>query len=338
MPPRAPNLKFKPKMVRQSKQPGGGAPDEHKDLSLVQLERLQRHDQVATPPPDGAPAVHAAAAAPTPAPKPSRPTRQTGTSVSFSGGDGGGGGGGGGSGSASHSSPARKSAAAQLHEATERYYDSTQDPERAHTWPVNTINSLLEDGPDASENARSYRPIPICDEGCASASAADAPHDVRGGGGLSGPDATLDGTAFLRAAEDEARAAWDTNRRFHETVLCAAPEGSQEGHLTWMQIPRFHGRNPPFVLSNLPPGKVGELKVLRSGRIVMDIAGVHYEVMLDDQDSLSADASSIGGACSTVAVTEPSSFPMDPSVPANCYEVGTLEKKLVCMPTIAEQR
>lgn len=324
MPPKVPNLKFKPKLVSAaSKQPTTTpvSGSEWQDLSLLQLERLHRlsTDELSTK-------------AESQAQSSSHPVSSTNVVGSF----------------ASESSPtgttgavARRAAGlprppqsthAALQEACNRYVDLSAYPEQAEVMPPNTLQAHLTENRAAEYGQPTvYPPIALDSvEACRTSSLST---------GQSGHSAAAqpDGTAFLREGDEELKRAFQTNQDFVAHTLAANSHSSEfdmhtsDGHLVWMQLPRFHTNGPsPFVLKDMPPGKVGELRVLKSGRMVMSIGGVCYDVWVEDA------ARDLDGACATVAVTQPSPYPMDPNSKAQCYQVGTLEKKLVCVPTIQQ--
>ncbi|KPA86508.1 hypothetical protein ABB37_00655 [Leptomonas pyrrhocoris] len=373
MPPKAPNLKFKPKLVLREDDTTLRplAPPSTDDLSLVQLARLQGlyvdEEHVRSTADTGG----GAGQPPTPAPTPASPS-------SAQGGPPGRGGGGSRSGGGSsrrganfaneeESDEAQGSSAllrpkavrghnlsahAALQEASRRQVDLSDFPETAPPLPVNSMNTIVSPAMARQGTALHttlYPPLPL-DASLPSRLAAEAGSEVCavGDGATLTPSLTaatenatpldVDGTAFLREAEREQQRAYEANARFFEehllptqqmnTTVAAAGGAGVPGELIWMQLPRFH-ENPPFSFTDLPPGKVGELKVLRSGRMVMEIAGVYYDVSVEGYDDVGSD-----GACAMAVATQPCPYPSDPTSQASCYELGLLQKKLICTPTL----
>ncbi|GET92938.1 hypothetical protein, conserved [Leishmania tarentolae] len=357
MPPKAPNLKFKPKLVVRGDDTAARPPaaEATADLSLVQLARLQGlyiEEQV----PSSSEAV--SGSGDRLAPPSSSPAH-------------GGGDAGGSSGTragnlqqwsanlASNEDSAREIAAssllrpkgrihnlsahAALEEASRRQIDISQYPEGAPPLPHNSMNTIVS--PSVSNNhdpvhSGLYTPLPL-DASLPSRLAAEESRTLSATGAaangtqqpISAAPMDVDGTAFLREAELEQQRAYAANMRFYEDSLrpMQASDPSvtaAHGGLVWMQLPRFH-ENAPFSFCDLPPGKVGALKVLRSGRMVLDIAGVYYDVAVEGYEDAGND-----GACSMAVATQPSAYPSNPSSKASCYELGLLQKKLICTPTL----
>ncbi|KPI85783.1 hypothetical protein ABL78_5140 [Leptomonas seymouri] len=390
MPPKAPNLKFKPKLVLRADDATESphAPLSTDDLSLVQLARMQGlyiDEEHANASP------HASDSAGPPQQQPQAPEAPSTTQGAPSGRSGGGGsrsGGGGGGGGSMRRGPRSASeegggddtqgssallrpktgrghhlsAHAALEEASRRHMDLSNYPERAPPLPVNSMNMIVSPAlvrQGALMHTALYPPLPL-DASLPSRLAAEA-ENTESAAIAVGADATstvpistiaavaaaagnaaslgVDGTAFLREAEREKQHAYAANTRFYEehlrpnqqmnTAAATTPGGAATaGELIWMQIPRFH-EDPPFSHMDLPPGKVGELKVLRSGRMVMEIAGVYYDVSVEGYDDVGND-----GACAMAVATQPSMYPSDSTSKASCYELGLLQKKLICTPTL----
>lgn len=353
MPPKAPNLKFKPKLVPHGGDPTVRAlpPQSTDDLSLVQLARLQglyvNEEQ---------PTFSAEASGTAGLSQPRQAPASHSTQGRASSGHSGGGSGGSSrrtgapaddeeAGDSAQGSSAllrpktgrgqHLSAHAALEEASRRHVDLSNYPETAPPLPVNTINTIVSPAMSrhgALLQTALYAPLPLdaslpsrlaeTEDASATASAVVAATG-------SGAPLDVDGTAFLREAEREQQHAYEANMRFYEEHLRPTQQASAAaGELIWMQLPRFH-ENPPFFFADLPPGKVGELKVLRSGRMVMEIAGVYYDVAVEGYDEVGSD-----GACAMAVATQPSTYPSDPTSKASCYELGLLQKKLICTPTL----
>ncbi|KAG5467004.1 hypothetical protein LSCM1_01182 [Leishmania martiniquensis] len=235
------------------------------------------------------------------------------------------------------------SAHAALEEASRRHVDISLYPETAPPLPKNSMNMIVL--PSASRSSDPmhsglYAPLPL-DASLPSRLAAEESGALSSGqGAKSGASESttvvamdVDGTAFLREVELERQRAYAANRRFYEESLhpvqASSPSATAApGGLVWMQLPRFH-ENAPFSFFDLPPGKVGELKVLRSGRMLLEIAGVYYDVAVEGYEDAGND-----GACAMAVATQPSAYPSNPSSKASCYELGLLQKKLICTPTL----
>ncbi|CCW61387.1 unnamed protein product [Phytomonas sp. EM1] len=341
MPPKVPNLRFKPKLVAKSK-PSDPQNSNREELTLLQLERLQQNQQPSpqqsseTPYADSAPGASprdpGGLSSKNP-PSSSSNARPGEEPISTRGG---------------RMIPTR---AAPLGHASAACY-----PDRAEMLPVDTVNAILT--PDGDGLDRVICPIPLQPPETVSSSSfsgkasgpsstvkqEDEEETERGGPRPTEPT-LLDGTAFLREGAEELARAHRANWRFYQESLSPKASldvkleeeeeygvgggdaaGKGEGPLVYLQLPRFF-ENPPFVFANLPPGRVGELKVFKSGRMVMDIAGVHYDVWAEGGEE---------GAYATVAVTQPPSDPMDPNAKPSCFEVGTLKMKMICTPAVEE--
>ncbi|CAJ1012350.1 putative RNA polymerase III RPC4 [Leishmania naiffi] len=363
MPPKAPNLKFKPKLVLGEEETTARslATQSTDDLSLVQLARLQGLYI-------GEQALSASGAVT------GSGDRLTLTSSS-SGRVGSNGGRGGVTGSSStpceeqprvscanglqnedgkrgtvassllrpKSRGHNLSAHAALEEASRRHVDVSQYPETAPPLPQNSMNAIVSSSVSqwsGSTHSGLYVPLPL-DATLPTRFAAEERGDLSSaqgavGGAPRSPSAApmdVDGTAFLREAELEQERTFAANMRFYEEILrpmqTVVPSAAvAPGGLVWMQLPRFH-ENAPFSFFNLPPGKVGEMKVLRSGRMVLEIAGVYYDVAVEGYEDAGND-----GACATAVATQSSAYPSNPSSKPSCYELGLLQKKLICTPTL----
>jgi hypothetical protein len=380
MPPKAPNLKFKPKLVLHEEDATvrAPAPQSTDDLSLVQLARLQGlyvdKEQANRSSAEGGAAATSSSSGQQPQ-TPASPSAMHGGGGSSSSGRAGGGGGGGGRREALYGNAEGNaeetqglsallrpktgrghhlSAHAALEEASRRHMDLSNYPETAPPLPLNSMNAIVSPAmarQGALMHTSLYPPLPL-DASLPSRLAAGAqqaesgvvaqgppshggttvaPSTAAAGGGGSAP-LDADGTAFLREAEREQQRAYEANMRFYEEHLRPALQQhmgtAASGELMWLQIPRFH-ENPPFSFMDLPPGKVGELKVLRSGRMVMEVAGVYYDVAVEGYDEVGND-----GACAMAVATQPSTYPSDPTSMWGCYELGLLQKKLICTPTL----
>lgn len=191
-------------------------------------------------------------------------------------------------------------------------------------------------------------------------------------------DATA-GTSFLRAREIELQDSYRNNQLLFNNVIQPSSQHSSSlndsSSLVWIQLPRFHEisplssdtsvaqdsmemndseannsrystgtnrpRNVPFELHRLPPGKIGEVKVYRSGRMTMTINGCCYDLLAESSEHAENSFSS-GGSCCLAALVTPeseSSSPPSDSVAvapsqATCHLLDILQHKLVAVPTI----
>ncbi|KAG5492303.1 hypothetical protein GH5_01220 [Leishmania sp. Ghana 2012 LV757] len=363
MPPKAPNLKFKPKLVLREEGTAARPPPTQAtdDLSLVQLARLQ-----------GLYIEERASSSSGAATGPGERLAPASSSSAHDSGDGGGvrttvssstacagqpqqhrthlsNSEDGARGTAVPSLMRPKgrshnlSAHAALEEASRRYVDISQYPATAPPLPQNSMNTIVLPRASRSSDCMHsglYAPLPL-DASLPSRLATEECGTLSSGqGAVSGASTSatavamdVDGTAFLREAESEQQRAYAANTRFYEDSLrpmqaSALSAAAAPGGLVWMQLPRFH-ENAPFSFFDLPPGKVGELKVLRSGRMLLEIAGVYYDVAVEGYEDAGND-----GACAMAVATQPSAYPWNPSSKASCYELGLLQKKLVCTPTV----
>lgn len=361
MPPKAPNLKFRPKLVVRSEGASTNTTDTSDDLSLVQLARMQgiqldpsqeghqrntqQHQQQHLEPLRSSTSATASITsgagvgagrgggvattrfatprgqeAGTPA------ANATGASLLYQKGSSGG-----------HLS---QSAALEL--ASRRQGDLSLVPAEAPGLPLNSMNSIVS-APGADSgfyHTTTYPPLPLdsmllsSSGGPAGGSSDAVPTDP------SELQLPSDGTAFLREGARELQEIRAANTRFYEERMKEQPDdfgfasatatsgASKPGTLVWLQLPAFQ-ENGPFSFDELPPGRVGELKVLRSGRMVLEIAGVYYDVAVEGYTGDGED-----GACSMAVATQPNTASIDPSSKSSCYELGLLLKKLVCTPTI----
>lgn len=249
-----------------------------------------------------------AAAAPPPAVAHARVSSASASTTAFAGGA-----------SGPATAPAPSTAAARR-AAAETVVDVSGYPEEAARLPSNTAQGLAGCGAGRDPAFGTvYPPTPL---------------DRRPRGAAEdAPPAVQDGTAFLREEEEERRRIFADNKAFYERYMAPleaghAPPGLEQQQqqpgapLVWLQLPRFESPSSPFALGNLTPGKVGELKVLRSGRMVLEIRGVYYDVAVPGEDATE-------DMCAT-AVATPSSANAQPK----CFELGPIERKFLCTPTI----
>lgn len=321
MPPKVPNLKFKPRhIVRAKEEPDvSESPTALDNLSFVQLERLRLQQEAAlqqeqkereqqlypaqqhvangvSSAPSGA--LHNAGAA---TPGGSERLRGFG----------------------------RVAIAAAAVRALTR--DFSNLPPTSEHLPENTMSSVLE---MESENPATtvYRPTPL-DSNVSAEPKHEAEFSVEGDVKVPVAETGNDGIAFLKGYEKELKSSRQDNLRFDRDVLHASANAldveadvgrRNVGELVWFQLPRFQA-DPPFRLSNLPPGKVGEIKVYKSGRMIMEIGGVCYDVAVEGYSAVGTEA------CNVVSAVTPAQQPTDM---ARCYQLGLLSKKLVCTPSI----
>ncbi|EPY34365.1 hypothetical protein STCU_01621 [Strigomonas culicis] len=234
------------------------------------------------------------------------------------------------------------------------------------------MSSLLVSGGGSGVHGHVYAPIPLNHRDAAQAAAA-ASRGMQGPGGsgvavqpkprpatapATGEDQDR-GVAFLKEGVREEARAWEANRRFHEQILrpctlTASPLGdpradaSGGGDLVWLQMPRFY-ENAPFDLATMDPGKVGELVVLKSGRMLLRIHNVYYDVAASCEAEPTAEgdtptpapsgSEALEGPCSMAVISNStaSTHVLSGERPTvSCCEVGLLTKKLICTPTIVE--
>lgn len=193
-------------------------------------------------------------------------------------------------------------------------------------------------------------------------------------------DATA-GTSFLRAREIELQASYRNNQLLFENVIQPSTQHSSSlndsSSLVWIQLPRFHEisspgsdtsvtqdsnekndweanksgypagatrpRHIPFDLHRLPPGKIGDVKVYRSGRMTMTINGCCYNLLAESSEQGENSFSSGGSCCLAALITpesENSSSPSDTATvappQATCHLLDILQHKLVAVPTIVD--
>ncbi|KAG8343206.1 putative RNA polymerase III RPC4 [Trypanosoma vivax] len=328
MPPKVPNLKFKPRHVVRAKEESC-PPDtqaEMDNLSLVQLERLRLQ-------PDTTSQVqgkqeHRRAA---------RVVEQERTSP-VSNDDP--------HGSSVFTSPPTAVDRSRRYERTPAAPVSTTTPTYGNAscaatlecLPTNTMPKILHMIP-GNPNTSIFHPVPIANIAHSQFAAGGVEGGAELGEAVSRRDGLQmenDGTMFLRSYENELHNSRQENLRFEREVLSASHSRIKDesdtgrhdgGEFVWFQFPRFQV-NPAFQFTQLPPGKVGEMKVYKSGRIVMDICGVPYDVCVE------GDAASGEGACNIVSAVRPAQQPNDK---ARCYQLGLLGKKLVCTPSISSE-
>lgn len=101
----------------------------------------------------------------------------------------------------------------------------------------------------------------------------------------------------------------------------------------------------PFDLRNLPPGKIGEVKLYRSGRMTMNINGCCFDLLAEGSEQAEGTTPGAGGGCSLAAFTtietEKGSVSSTPtgevaSPQSTCYLLDILQHKLVAVPTTVE--
>ncbi|KEG11371.1 hypothetical protein DQ04_02691040 [Trypanosoma grayi] len=305
MPPKLPNLKYKPRRVVRPKDENDESHSSTgvEDLSLVQLERLRLQQEAALQQEtlsNSATAslprnIHPAAAPPTDGMPVRKPNRV-------------------------QSAPAAANrAAAYL-------------PAEAERFPANTMWKILE-MVEENPNMTVYHPTPLDSALPARLRASDGEGPVEGDDQRPETTGEEEGIMFLKEYDEELRRSRQANLRFEREILHASANKIDvetvvgrhgEGELVWLQLPRFHA-DPPFALAQLPAGKVGEVKVYRSGRMVMEICGVHYDVAVEGYTAGDDDA------CNIVTAVAPS---QQPDEKASCYQLGLLAKKMVCTPDI----
>ncbi|KAF8298518.1 putative RNA polymerase III RPC4 [Trypanosoma cruzi] len=202
----------------------------------------------------------------------------------------------------------------------------------AKRFPVNTMSKILEVRAD-TPGMTVYHPTPLDCTLPARLKSSDEDCFVEGDDQRVDATTQDDGVAFLKEYEEELRRSRLANMRFEREVLRASADKidaeismgcSDKGEFVWFQLPRFQA-DPPFLLTQLPSGKIGEVKVYKSGRMLMEICGVYYELAVEGYTA--------GGdvACNVVAAVTPS---QQPDEKTSCYQLGLLEKKIVCTPSI----
>lgn len=286
MPPKTPNLKFKPKLVRQSEVSEDAKDDDH-EVMLRQLERRNRAQQEAASQEVKAPV---------------NPVESGFSSSSAQAPVG--------RSAGSADAPRQSRSLLSQHEAlSDIFFPPSSLPQSAPALPINSLHtSLCQKG---EEEFKTYRPISLGDRG-----PAEKPVSEEKGGEESG-------TAFLRAIDDETANAYASNAAFHESVMSCVNEGSDQSCLVWLQVPKFHPGNVPFDLTAMPPGRIGEVKVYESGRMVMEINGCYFDMFAEDPNE---------DSCCLAAATRVG----DAAQSNECYLLGTLQHKLVCTPTLSE--
>ncbi|ORC92043.1 uncharacterized protein TM35_000042570 [Trypanosoma theileri] len=307
MPPKLPNLKYKPRRVVRAKDDDAAAHDA--DLSLVQLERLRLQQEHAAEAANNVRDDHRSA--------PTATTTATATTAGTTGtGEG-----------APIRRPARPQPGALAASRAAAFL-----PVEAERFPANTMSKILEAEAD-NPNMTVYHPTPLDSTLPARLKVSAGEEHVRGDDRRVETTAQDDGIMFLKEYEEELRRSREANMRFENEVL--RPSANRisvetdvgrhdEGELVWFQLPRFQA-DAPFLMTQLPSGKVGEVKVYRSGRMVMEICGVHYDVAVEGYN--------VGddGACNVVSAVAP---PQQPDERSSCYQLGLLSKKMVCTPSI----
>eukprot|EP00796_Vickermania_ingenoplastis_P006123 gene6123-4404_t len=305
MPPKAPNLKFKPKLVRSQRSDEQVNEDGHdEDLALRQLERLRRAQQeleTATPTVKREEAADAPTAPGFPAPG---PTTQ---------------------------GVHRDAAPRQLpHDIplTQLFGGGRDLPSVAPALPADTLRTAMTQADAEEHGVLRYMPAPL-DRGGPSRPVRSSSKSIQ-------DDATA-GTAFLRAMDEELALERQRNMEFYRSVLApmGAPVVKQEedqdvaggahprgGSVVWLQLPRLHAsggtEQVPFDIRHMPPGKIGEVKVYESGRMTMEINGCCFDVSADAVDEAG------GGPCSLAVMMTRNG----PSATPTCYFLDVLQHKL----------
>ncbi|KAH9601875.1 DNA-directed RNA polymerase III subunit RPC4 [Trypanosoma melophagium] len=308
MPPKLPNLKYKPRRVVRAKEEDDATHEA--DLSLVQIERLRLQQE------------QTAEAAANKNSNNNRDGHRTASTTAAIGttttaGEGG---------------PIRRPARSQSGPLAASRAAAFLAAE-AERFPANTMSRILEAEAD-NPNMTVYHPTPLDSTLPArlKVSAGEEEH-VRGDDRRVETTAQDDGIMFLKEYEEELRRTREANMRFENEVLNPSANKisvetdvgrHDEGELVWLQLPRFQA-NPPFLMTQLPSGKIGEVKVYRSGRMVMEICGVHYDVAVEGYNA------GDDGACNVVSAVAP---PQQPDERSSCYQLGLLTKKMICTPSI----
>jgi hypothetical protein len=338
MPPKLPNLKFKPKSDPRIKSEAEDL-DDPEMMSLVQRERLKQLQLQA----EKEQQVQRAAVGQVRAelgggnPAPGGPSiggasRGNDGRVKPEGSSGGGGGGG----SGMSSKIVRDSAKLQHQIAAVAASQFTAASSASHL-PHNNMEAVLCSESNNDLPASLIRPVALSTAGSA-VSMNKAPSD-----GADHVDPNV-GTAFLedwRVESDHGRA---QNRHFFGMSDPAVAQASssagvssmvhpKETELVWLQLPRgAHAADPTkaganyLSLKQMPAGRIGQLRVHRSGRCVL---------VFDNGLELEVSSSSVGdarGGMSQVAVaTLP---PMNPGEPPMAFELGPVISKMVCTPNV----
>lgn len=328
MAPKIPNLKFKPKTDTRVKEEEND--DDPELMSLVQRERLkqlqqqqqlaQQHEKKANT--QIRPEMQSSLAQ---APATSSTQQQAAKSTSASA-------------KATAESNARSAAMLRNSSAKIRAMGDAMaslpsygDGQAVTTLPRNSMEAILTSraGAPGTDNeeaegmmATSFiRPVGLAVLG---------PDEVRQQSSLAASlaSATIDsGTAFLEEWKRERARSNAGGREFFrldDNSFGASPSNE----LVWMQLPRpAEGQCPAISIHSLPPGKIGQMKVYKSGRCELEINGVVFDVSCDTS------AATWGGISQVAAaVLPPSAGGENPS----CYELGEVTKKFVCTPNFLQ--
>lgn len=162
--------------------------------------------------------------------------------------------------------------------------------------PVSMICVKTEENPTAI--------LPIAVEGASSASLEKKQEES--------------GTAFLHAAEAERQKGYSANRDYFLN-----PQLGKEEELIWLQLPLPAGADAQR-FSALPPGRVGKLRVYKSGRTELILGGVSFDARVQSRGTHEPMAQS------AVAVVEEATQDQSTS----CFELGSVHNKVVCTPQL----
>jgi hypothetical protein len=255
MPPKLPNMKFRPKSDPRVK-----IEEEDDDELLATLQRERMEQQTAQ-----THQSHAAAATAPPPPLPaegsvrSRPNPPTRTNAGGS--------------RASNRKESAISAALET-TPTEMVLSSAAD-EILRSAPL--LDTALQSAVSSATGEALIRPAPLSMNFSAQVK-------VEGGGEMGPRQQTEDGVAFLEQSRFEQDSIWALNSSL--LLDGSSPFRNPDGSLVWFQLPKpAAAAVSEHSLQSLGTGKVGKMVVYKSGRTVLVINGTEFEVAMSRESS-----------------------------------------------------
>eukprot|EP00758_Cryptobia_borreli_P001652 Tbor_TRINITY_DN2420_c0_g1::TRINITY_DN2420_c0_g1_i1::g.2534::m.2534/K03026/RPC4, POLR3D; DNA-directed RNA polymerase III subunit RPC4 len=192
----------------------------------------------------------------------------------------------------------------------------------AEDLPRNTMNALMCGG-ETAEGV--YPPVRLGDFSAASEV------DRLGSGAQGSTPVTKDGTAFLKEAGEELKRGHAANTRFFND----AGGTDAKGELLFVQLPRGVPEfNQAFSLDQMPPGRIGEMLVYKSGRTELVVGNTVCDMVFEPgpQHGPHSGKGDPEGAIAQYAVAIDSPLVNDRC----CYQLGWVPRKVVCTPTLDE--
>jgi hypothetical protein len=152
------------------------------------------------------------------------------------------------------------------------------------------------------------------------------------------------GVEFLQVAAIEERAACALNARLLLNAEQDGPASFEEQQLCWLQLPKVPAaaamsrREQPqgaqSLLDDMPPGRVGRLRVHRSGKVSLVFDAVPPAASGVAPAATTYDVSTVdnvdGGVAQNLVAVLPAASGH------RCYDMGAVGSKMICVPNMSE--